>query len=78
MKFSVTFKDPDGPFECIQDAAKEWAATLEGLDDDEREQMSEARQRKLSEFAGKWLDYGEYVTIEFDTDANTATIVPTK
>lgn len=76
MKFRVTFKDPDGPLDCIEDAAKGWAATIEGLSDKERKSIAESRQDYLNDFAGKWLRYGEYVTIEFDTDAGTAVVVP--
>ena len=75
MKFSVTFKDPDGPHECFQEAA-EAAIDATNLDEDEHEAAVEIRLEKLKEFAGKWLDCGEYVTIEFDTEAGTAVVVP--
>src|SRR4029077_6180809 len=31
MKFSVTFKDADGPADCIMDAAKEQVAAVVGI-----------------------------------------------
>lgn len=75
MKFSVTFKDPDGPYDSIQDAAKAQVDAMTGIDEDEREGLLESRVGKLREFTGQWLKYGEYVTIEFDTEAGTATVV---
>jgi hypothetical protein len=78
MKFRVTFKDPDGPLDCLADEAKRLAAAVEGIDDDEREALAESRRENLREFVGGWLEYSEYVTIEFDTEANTATVVPCK
>ena len=78
MKFQVTMKDPDGPYECIQDSAKASIAEIEGLSPDERESLEEKRAEALTRVAGKWLKYGEYVTVEFDTEAGTATVVPAK
>lgn len=31
---------------------------------------------KVVEFVSKWVKYGEYITVEFDTDAGTAVVVP--
>lgn len=75
MKFTVTLKDPDGFHECAMDAAKDAAKAIEGIDEDERESVTETRAEKLRKFMERWVEYGEYVDIEFDTDANTATVV---
>ena len=69
-------KDPDGPYECIRDAASDSLKKLDGLSDDERESLKDKRAEELTKFAGKWMKYGEYVTVEFDTEAGTATVVP--
>lgn len=74
MKFQVQFKDPDVVREAAEDAAKE--SFPEGLSDEEKEMLVEKRTEKLTDFTGKWIKYGEYVTIEFDTDAGTAVVVP--
>ncbi len=50
-KFSVTLKDPDGPADSIRDAAREDAATVDGLDEEEREALAESREEKFREFA---------------------------
>ena len=36
--------------------------------------MSEDEREKCKEFAEKWVDYGECASIEFDTEAGTATV----
>lgn len=77
MKFQVTLKDPDGPYECIQEAAKDSIASIAGLSADERELLVDQRVAELRKFSDKWLKYGEYVTVEFDTEAGLATIVAT-
>ena len=69
-------RDPDGSYDCMTDAAKDSLVAIEGLSDEEREQLQEKRAEKLRDFAGKWLEYGEYVVVEFDTDAGTAVVVP--
>jgi hypothetical protein len=74
MKFTVMFKDPDGVYDSLDHAAKELAATVEGIDDDEREALSETRREKIGQFVSRWITYGEYITIEFDTEAKTAIV----
>ena len=78
MKFKVTLKDPDGFHECTQDAAKDAVMAIDGLDAGERESLIETRTEKLGEFMAKWVEYGEYISIEFDTEAKTATVVARK
>jgi hypothetical protein len=75
MKFSVTFKDPDGPSTCFDEEARRTLGEIGGLSDGERALLIEERRSRLSDFAGRWLEHGEYVTIEFDTEAETATII---
>jgi hypothetical protein len=75
MKFRITMKDPDGPYECIQDEAKKMVAAIEGITDAEREPIAESRADMLRDFAGRWMSYDEYITVEFDTEAGTATVI---
>lgn len=74
MKFEITMKDPDGVYDCMQDAAKEWAAQVTGVDEDEREGLVESKHEKLQEICKKWFEYGEYLTVEIDTEAETITV----
>jgi hypothetical protein len=38
--------------------------------------MFNEMKEPMQEFASRWVKYGEYITIEFDTEAGTATVVP--
>lgn len=78
MKFEVTMKDPDGVYDCIQDAAKEWAGQVTGVDEEERESLVESKHEKLQKICKKWFEYGEYLTVEIDTEAESITVKPRK
>jgi hypothetical protein len=74
MKVSVYLKDPDGFFESVQDAAKASVRSIEGISDDEKDAMAEHRVEAAQEFMKKRVEYGECVSILFDTDAGTAVV----
>ena len=78
MKFKVILKDPDGFFESIKEAAEKSLNGTTFSDEDEFERLSEIRFEKIQESISKWVEYSEYITVEFDTTANTATVVPKK
>ena len=75
MKFKITMIDPDGAYDSLQDAAKQAAAEVTGVDDDEREALVEYKMDKIQGIAKQWLEYGEYLTVEIDTEANTCTVL---
>ena len=74
MKFTITFKDPDGVYDSLRDAVI--GSMEEGLSDEETNLLYEHRCEKLSDFIEDWVEFDEYITIEFDTGAGTATVVP--
>lgn len=74
MKFRVTLKDPDGPEDAFTEAAESYSDG-KGLTGEERELIEEKKIEELREFAGQWLEFGEYARIEFDTDAGTARLL---
>jgi hypothetical protein len=74
MKIKITLKDPDGVFESIKDAAESSMQNTEVLDLDEIAEIIESRQAKLAEQCATWIKYGEYVTIEIDTDTGSAIV----
>ena len=76
MRFTVTMKDPDTLYDAITDAVRASVAEIAGLDADEREVVEEERLATVRSIAGKWFEYGEYLTVEIDTDAKTATVMP--
>lgn len=77
MKIEVQLKDPDGLHDAIHDAVKDSLASS-GLslhdDDKELEALEEIRTGRAHKALKKWVEHGEYVTIEFDTKAMTATV----
>jgi hypothetical protein len=47
------------------------------LPKEEWDSIKEDRAAMVKGFiSGKWMRYGEYLTVEFDTDDGTATVVP--
>ncbi len=76
MKIKITLKDPDGFYDAISDAIQGSISQIEGLTDDEKEALEKTRRDEINEILSEWVEYNEYVTIEFDTDAKTATVIP--
>ena len=74
MKFKITMKDPDGFHDSVTDAIKDMTRGIEGIAEDECETLLESRRETLNGSARQWFEYNEYVTIEIDTDAMTATV----
>lgn len=77
MKFTVSIKDPDVFADAVQEAVTSEVKAL-GLDDDEAEAVIERRTEKVNDILERWVEYGEYIRVEFDTEAKTATVVPRK
>lgn len=76
MKFKVTFKDPDGPQNCILEALNDFRSTLPDLmSQNEKEATCDIRYEALREALREWCEWSEYVTIEIDTEEGTATVV---
>jgi len=78
MKFKITMKDPDGVYDAIQEAAQASAREVKGLDNDELDALAASREGAIKEVCRKWISHGEYITIEIDTEEETATVVPRK
>ena len=78
MKFKVTMKDPDTLYDAIGEAVEQAVSDTIGVgDQDEREALIKVRVDKVKIICNKWFEYGEYLTVEIDTDAKTCTVVPT-
>jgi hypothetical protein len=67
-------KDPDTMFDAVQDAVKSEIATM-NLPEDEQEALIELRTDKEREKLSKWFRYSEYLSVEFDTEKMTATVL---
>ncbi len=83
MKFQVTLKTPDAQDYAIESALEIVKNELQsqeenadsGLDPDDVEDYLSEKKDELKEFTDKWFRYGECVTIEFDTDTQTAKVI---
>lgn len=76
MNIKITFKDPDGVFNAVTDAAAEQiAAASQDLDEEETELLEERRREKINEALSRWIEHGEYLTVEFNTDTGIATVI---
>lgn len=75
MKFRVTMKDPDVLHDAIVEAVGKEVGAL-NLDAEEKAHIAVIRTEKANELASIWFEYGEYATIEIDTDARTAIVIP--
>lgn len=73
MKISITFKDPDVVGDAIDEAVRASLKEL-GLPKEEQDAVFDVRRESVNEKLDKWISHGEYVTVEFDTDAGTATV----
>lgn len=78
MKIQITFKDPDGVYEAIREEAESQVKAIAGLDDDEKESLIEGRVESIQESLKPWIRHGEYITVEFDTETKTATVIPNR
>lgn len=72
MKFKVTMKDPDTLHDAITQAIMD--LPLIGLSDAEAEAVRDIRNREVSALCERWFEYGEYLTVEVDTDAETCIV----
>jgi hypothetical protein len=78
VKVQVTMKDPDVLYDAIADAVRDEVAKIPGLSDEEREAVCEARVEAVRKIADRWFEYGEYLTVELDTEAKTCVVVGRK
>lgn len=77
MKVIVTFKDPDGVHESLRNACEESVEDLD-ISEDEKRDLAESREDQLNEDLSTWIKYDEYVSIEFDTEKKTATVLKSR
>jgi hypothetical protein len=88
MIFRVMFKTPDALDPVIDNLCHTSSCGGPECGDDgnpryceECEELAHAfqdEQKAIHKFAEKFIQYNEYVTIEFDTEAKTAVVVPVK
>lgn len=74
MKVQITFKDPDALQDCINDAVQD--LEVEGITESELEAVREKRGEKIKDLCQRWFKWGEYLTVEIDTETETIAVVP--
>lgn len=62
MKFTVMFKDPDGVYESLKDAGV--------INDD-----NTAKDPAAKALVDKFVEFDEYIYLEFDSEAGTVTVL---
>ena len=82
MKFCITFKTPDALEYAIRDEVERMAnqyvdedGTISSENKEEFEDNKYHLEEEMSKVANKFIKYGELITIEFDTDFNTAKVI---
>ena len=77
MKIRVTLKDPDTMHDAVREAVTaEVEANFESLSKSERNSLIDSRVEEHTDIIIKdWMRYGEYLTVEFDTEKLTATVI---
>ena len=75
MKIRITLKDPDGFWDAVTDAVESEVSEITGISEDEKEELTESRRDDAFDLLSKWVEYKEYVIIEFDTESQTATVI---
>ena len=78
MKITVSFKDPDAVYEAVDEAVRKEVKAIKDIDEYEREGLIEKRSEQVRKKLSKWFEFGEYVEVEIDTDADTATVLRAK
>lgn len=79
MKVYITFKTPDALEDAARDAAarvNESATADDRVDDEEAQQAADDAFDKVMEVGQKFIKYGEYLTVELDTETGTCTVKP--
>lgn len=76
MKVRVTLKDPDSMADAVTQAARKEVCGLLALSNSERALILTDRTSDTYEaIASKWMRYGVYLCVEFDTETGTATVI---
>lgn len=76
MKIRINMKSTYAVADAVSDAVENSIKPLTGLSEDEMDSLRELREAAAYVKLEKWIKYKEYITVEFDLDARTATVVP--
>jgi hypothetical protein len=76
MKIQITFKTPDAVERAVDEAIA-WERPADIADDDWEDKKFYLKDN-INDELQKFIKYGELVTIEIDTEAKTAIVIPVK
>ena len=77
MRFNITFKTPDAIEHALEEVGENFDHHDFFTEDDPDEAMAlaiEEAEDDCREFLSKFIQYGETITIEFDSFSGTATV----
>lgn len=77
MIIRIHIKDPDGVNQCVEEAVRESLKGLKEITDDEKDILFDGRLEKTWDTLERWITYKECLTVEFDTELGTATVMRT-
>jgi hypothetical protein len=75
MKITITLKDPDGVYDAVHDAVMNEVEQFEGLYPEEQAELIESRTERIFEDLSPFIVYGEYISVEIDTDTQQARVL---
>jgi hypothetical protein len=75
MKIKIYLKDPDTLYDSINESVDSLKLDLP---EEELDAIKELRKEQYREIADDWFEYGEYVTLELDTDTREMRVIPLK
>lgn len=85
MKLKITFKDPDALDVAVDEYLDHWyaklkadAGAIESLESFTDEDLATIRERVRDELraaALNWISWGEYLTVEIDTEADACRVL---
>lgn len=85
MKIKVIMKTPDALGDAIWNAVMEKICDPENIEDADLAELEEENSSEVSDLSEecrkiceKWFEFGEYLTVEIDTDEKTATVCEVK
>lgn len=80
MKFTITFKTPDAVKDVVNDLVPRIPKDQRGnrLDMEAHDEAVEEISSQVRNVTDLFMSYSEYVTIEFDTETKSATVVRVK
>ena len=78
MKFQIVLNDKDGVSGSLYYASFDTAVEKFGYGDETTEEFDaymEKKEEELRKFCSRWIGKGREITIEFDTENNTAVVI---